>query len=212
LLARIVGDVESLQNFFLRVVYPPIVLAMVFLSTILFTMYFSVVIALVLFVGLLLTTVVIPALFSIRQAKVDRRVREGRGQLSTEVTEFFHGYRDLKIHQKLEEKEGMLLRSSDHYRKEQEREGIQQLYNQSVNTFVSLLISWIVLILGAFLVTEGKMEGIYLTMFVLIALTVFEDVGPMAVFPNHMQDSKRAATRLFSVVHQDEAEKPPEAT
>ena len=34
LLARIVGDVESLQNCLLRVLYPPIVLLLVFLSTI----------------------------------------------------------------------------------------------------------------------------------------------------------------------------------
>src|SRR5699024_7461471 len=112
----------SLQNLFLRVVYPPIVLMIVFLSTILFTMYFSVVIALILLAGLLLTTVVIPVLFSIQRAKVDQRVRQGRANLSTEVTEFFHGYRDLKIYQRLEEKEGLLLQSSDHYRKEQERE------------------------------------------------------------------------------------------
>lgn len=210
LLARIVGDVESLQNFFLRVVYPPIVLTMVFLSTILFTMYFSIIIALVLLVGLLLTTVVVPALFSIRQAKVDHRVREGRGHLSTEVTELFHGYRDLKIYQRLEEKEDMLLQSSDHYRKEQEHEGIHQLYSQSVNIFVSLFISWAVLLIGALLVTEGKMEGIFLTMLVLIALTVFEDVGPMAVFPNYMQDSKLAATRLFSIVQENQEEKGPE--
>src|SRR5690606_25376277 len=41
LLARIVGDVESLQNFLLRVFYPPVVLGIVFLSTIFFTSFFS---------------------------------------------------------------------------------------------------------------------------------------------------------------------------
>src|SRR5690625_3415277 len=34
LLSRVVGDVERLQNYFLRVFYPPIVMAIVFLSTI----------------------------------------------------------------------------------------------------------------------------------------------------------------------------------
>lgn len=210
LLGRIVGDVESLQNFFLRVVYPPIVLAIVFLSTILFTMYFSVAIAFVLFAGWLLTTILVPALFSVRQAKINRHVREGRGNLSTEVTELFHGYRDLKIYQRLEEKENMLLEASAQYQEEQKREGIHQLYNQSVNIFISHFVSWVVLLVGAFLVTTGKMEGIFLTMLGLIALTVFEDVGPMAIFPNHLQDSKQAATRLYSVVQEDKEEKMPE--
>ncbi|UJL46736.1 thiol reductant ABC exporter subunit CydC [Virgibacillus sp. NKC19-16] len=207
LLSRIVGDVESLQNFFLRVFYPPIVLVMVFLSTILFTAFFSFSIAVVLLVGLILTAFVVPALFAIRQAKIDSDVREGRGVLSTEVTEFLHGFRDLKIYQKLDGKEQQLLKSSDTYINEQEREGVNTLYNQSVNSFVTLVVSWFVLALGAYLIVNGQLEGIFLAMLLMISLTVFEDAGPMAVFPIHMQDSSRAATRLFSVVREeDEAE------
>ena len=40
LLARIVGDVEALQNFFLRVFYPPVVLLFVFFCTIFLTALF----------------------------------------------------------------------------------------------------------------------------------------------------------------------------
>src|SRR5699024_10685428 len=98
LLSRIVGDIESLQNFFLRVVYPPLVLIMVFLSTLIFVSFFSVYIAIVLLAGLLLTIVVIPTLFAVRQVKIDSHVREGRAHLSTEVTELLYGFRDLKIH------------------------------------------------------------------------------------------------------------------
>ncbi|GAB3044607.1 thiol reductant ABC exporter subunit CydC [Virgibacillus ainsalahensis] len=204
LLSRIVGDVESLQNYFLRVFYPPIVLVMVFLTTVLFTTFFSLSVAVVLFIGLILTTFVVPALFAMKQAKIDSHVREGRGALSTEVTELLHGFRDLKIYQKLEEKEDKLIRSSDAYINEQEMEGVNKLYSQSVNTFISLFISWVVLGLGSYLVAGGELEGILLAMLVMISLTVFEDAGPMAVFPIHMQDSKRAATRLFSVVREEE--------
>ena len=53
LLARVVGDVEALQNFFLRVFYPPVVLLLVFLCTIFFTALFSVEVALIVFIGLI---------------------------------------------------------------------------------------------------------------------------------------------------------------
>ncbi|WP_164670767.1 thiol reductant ABC exporter subunit CydC [Virgibacillus doumboii] len=210
LLSRIVGDVESLQNFFLRVFYPPIVLIIVFLATILFTAYFSVAVAVVLFVGLILTTFVVPALFAVRQAKIDSHVRKERGELSTEVTEFLHGFRDLKIYQKLGEKENQLIESSNAYVAEQENENVNMLYSQSVNTFVSLLVSWFVLALGAYMVADGQLEGILLAMLVMISLTVFEDASPMAVFPIHIQDSKQAAERLFSVVCGKRTEEPEE--
>lgn len=210
LLSRIVGDVESLQNFFLRVFYPPIVLVTVFLSTILFTAFYSVYVALVLLAGLILTVVIIPALFTLKQAKIDNHVREERGELSTEVAEFFHGFRDLKIYQKLNEKEDKLIQSSDTYVSEQKNENINTIYSQSVNTFISLFVSWCVLAIGVYLVAEGQLEGIFLAMLLMISLTVFEDAPPMAVFPIHLQDSKRAATRLFSVVRRDEVDAEPE--
>jgi ATP-binding cassette subfamily C protein CydC len=200
LLARIVGDVESLQNFFLRVFYPPIVLVIVFLSTIFFLFFYSVYIALVIFIGLLLTGFVVPAIFAWKRRKVLSKVREERGELSTEVTELLYGFRDLKIYQKLTGKEEQLVKAADSYLKEQEREGVQAMFNQSVNSFASLFVSWMVLALGAFLVVEGDLNGLFLAMLVMISLTVFENATPMAVFPNHLEDSRRAATRLYSVV------------
>ncbi|MFD2043318.1 thiol reductant ABC exporter subunit CydC [Ornithinibacillus salinisoli] len=203
LLARIVGDVESLQNFFLRVFYPPIVLIIVFLSTIIFTTFFSVYVAIVILIGLLLTTFVVPAWFAKRQAKIDSDVRDGRGSLSTEVTEFLHGFRDLKINQMLDEKGRKLDDSASRYLSEQKRESVNMIYSQSVNSFVTLFISWVVLLLGAFLVVNGQLEGIFLAMLVMISLTVFEDVSPMAVFPVYLQDTKTATRRLFSVVQEE---------
>ncbi|OAH54742.1 ABC transporter ATP-binding protein [Domibacillus aminovorans] len=200
LLARIVGDVESLQNFFLRVFYPPIVLFIVFLSTIFFTTFYSIYVALTLFAGLILTGFIVPALFALRQGKIDSQVREDRGALSTDVTELLYGFRDLKIYQKLDGKEKQLGKSADLYVDGQEREGIHAVFNQSVNTLVALMISWFVLALGAYLVTEGELAGLFLAMLVMISLTVFENATPMALFPAHLEESRHAAARLFSIV------------
>ncbi|WP_163528117.1 thiol reductant ABC exporter subunit CydC [Halobacillus ihumii] len=213
LLARIVGDVESLQNFFLRVFYPPIVLLIVFLFTIIFTTFYSLSIALVLLGGLLVTVLVVPLLFAMRQRKIEGQVREVRGVLSTETTELLYGFRDLKIYRKLAEKESQLKRSSDYYIREQEKIGVHASLSQAMNSLASLVASWVVLALGAYLVAEGQLEGIFLAMLVMISLTVFENVTPMAVFPIHLEDSRRAANRLFSVVlTNSEATQPNQAT
>lgn len=204
LLARIVGDVESLQNFFLRVFYPPIVIVMVFLSTILFTTFFSIYIAMILLIGLLFTILIIPALFAHRQVKIDSQVREGRGILSTEVTELFHGFRDLKIYQRIKEKEEKLLDASEQYIEEQKNENVNLLYSESANSFVALFVTWLVLGVGSYLVVDHQLAGVFLAMLVMTSLTVFEDVGPMAAFPIYLQDNKYAANRLFSVVKKED--------
>lgn len=207
LLSRIVGDVESLQNFFLRVFYPPIILVMVFLSTIMFTMFYSVSVALILLVGLLLTGFVVPAYFTLKQRKIEVTLRERRGELSTEVTEFLYGFRDLKIYQRLEDKERSLVHASTGYVSEQEREGIHSLFSHSTNILVSLLISWIVLAVGAYSVGSGQLDGLYLAMLVMISLTVFENATPMAILPSHYEDSRRAAARISSVIPEDSIER-----
>jgi len=212
LLARVVGDVEALQNFFLRVFYPPVVLLLVFLCTIFFTGLFSIEVALVVFLGLLVTTFVVPAIFALTQRKVDRLVRQRRGELSTKVTEFLYGFRDLKIHQQLEEKEGELHQSVHDYLDEQERESIHNLFSQAANKFLSLLISLLVLGVGAYLVADGQLNGIYLAMFVMISLTVFENTTSMAAFPSYLEESRQAASRLTAVVGKDFVpEKPQES-
>lgn len=200
LLSRIVGDVETLQNFFLRVFYPPIVLLLVFLSTIFFTMFFSVGTALIIFAGFLLTVILVPAFFAVRQRKVEQGIREERGKLSTEVTELFYGFRDLKIHQRLDENEIQLEQFAKSYVVEQEKAGINHLYNESLNTFISLAISVIVLGFGGYMIAQGTLDGIFLAMLLMISLTVFENTASMAIFPSHLEDSRRAANRLSAVV------------
>lgn len=203
LLSRIVGDVETLQNYFLRVFYPPIVLVMVFLSTILFTVYFSIYTTIILLIGLVLTTFVLPSIFAVKQRKVNSQVREVRGALSTEATEFLHGFRDLKIYQKLEGKKQQMNDASKKYIDEQEKEQLLIASSQSVTSFVSFFIAWAVLGVGAYLVSNDQMEGIYLAMLVMIAITVFEDANTMSVFPIYFNDSQRAAQRLASVINEE---------
>lgn len=200
LLARIVGDVESLQNFLLRVFYPPVVLILVFVSTILFTAYYSVYIAWALFVGLLLTVFIIPAIFAIRRRKQDWQIRAARGALSTETTEFLYGFRDLKIYQQLDSREGQLKSASNLYAEERRKEGREASFSQTVNGLAALLVSWIVLGLGAYFVAAGQLDGLFLAMLVMISLAVFENVGPMAAFPAHYEESRKAAERLDEVV------------
>lgn len=76
ILARIVGDVESLQHFFLRVFYPPVVLAAVFTATIFFTMYLSIGVAMTMIGGVIIVLVVFPSIFYLFQKKTAVTMRE----------------------------------------------------------------------------------------------------------------------------------------
>ncbi|MCH4826521.1 thiol reductant ABC exporter subunit CydC [Planococcus halocryophilus] len=200
LLSRIVGDVESLQNFLLRVFYPPVVLGIVFLSAVFFTSFFSLGIAIVIFIGMLLTIVVVPALFASRKRRADGQVRAQRGNLAIEATEFLYGFRDLKIHQQLDAKEQQLKIDAAQYNEGQRKEGLEENLAQSINAFVALLVSFFVLGVGAYFVAAGELNGLYLAMLVMISIAAFENVAPMAAFPTYFEESRKAAVRLEEII------------
>lgn len=205
LLARVVGDVESLQNYFLRVFYPPIILVLVFLSTIFFVSYFSLLVSLWILFGVFVTGFLIPVLFAGIRAKHDQEIRALRGDLSSGMTEMMYGYRDLLLHDQLGRTRDDLLDRSDRYAAVQRRDVTNQFFNSSLVVGASLLVSWGVLAIGAYLVVGGDLDGLFLAMLIMMSLTAFENATPMAVFPGHFADSKQAADRLLEVVAPSEA-------
>ncbi|MBT2290139.1 thiol reductant ABC exporter subunit CydC [Paenibacillus albidus] len=200
LLARIVGDVESLQNYFLRVAYPPIIVVMVFLATMLFTSAFSFWIACLFVLGMLATALVVPGIVLLGQRKIHGRVRQQRALLSTEVTEVLYGFRDLKVYGQLAKREQQLQQASARLAAEQQRAAVHLLRGQSMHAFVTLFISWGVLSLGAYLIMNGALAGVFLAMLVMASLTVFEEAAAMSILPVYKQDSEHAAKRLMERV------------
>lgn len=200
LLARIVGDVESLQHYFLRVAYPPVIVVMVFLATVIFTSVFSIWIACLFVLGMLITAFVVPGIVLLGQRRRQGRVREKRAELSTEVAEMLYGYRDLKVYGQMKKREQLLQDASAALAAEQEAAARHLLRGQSLHAFVAYLISWGVLVLGAVFIMNGSLAGVFLAMLVMASLTVFEEAAPMATLPAYKQDSEHAANRLAETV------------
>ncbi|QJC53140.1 thiol reductant ABC exporter subunit CydC [Paenibacillus albicereus] len=200
LLSRIVGDVESLQHYFLRVAYPPIMVIMVFLTTVLMTSLFSVWMAGLFVLGMLVAAFVVPGIVLIGQRRIFGRVRQQRAAVSMEVTEVLYGFRDLKVYGQLQERERQLKQASDVLTAEQQRAAVHLLRGQSMHAFATLFISWGVLALGAYLVAEGELAGVFLAMLVMASLTLFEETAAMATLPAYKEASEHAANRLAESV------------
>ncbi len=196
LLARIVGDVESLQFYFLRVAYPPVIVVMVFLATMLFTAVFSLWIAALFVLGMLITAYGVPWLVLLGQRGIYGRVRKQRAELSGDVAELLQGFRDLKVYGRLGEREEELRRASARLSAEQGKAAGRLLAGQTLHVFVTFLISWCVLAAGAWLVANGSLAGVFLAMLVMTAQTGFEEAAAMATLPAYRLDSEYAAKRL----------------
>lgn len=195
LLKRITSDVEVLQNFFLRVVYPPFVALLVFIVTVLFTTWFSGWIALVLLFGFLLTTLVIPAALMHKEETPANTKQE----LATELTEFLYGFLDLQLHHQVQHRQQLLHHISAVYTEEMRQEENAKQLTHTWNQAIALITALLVVLLGAYFVSVDTMEGLYLAMLILISLTVFEAAIPMANVPVYLREARTATARLEEI-------------
>ena len=196
LLTRITTNVETLQNFFLRVLYPPFVAIIVFFSTILFMLFFSPWIALSLLIGICLTSLVVPYIL----IRIPHKTASAeKKEMTIETTEYFYGYRDLLLHNQLDEKKEALLQWSTQFAKAKQKELDKEQSAMLWNQLVALCITCLIIFIGAYFTSTKQLDGVYLAMIILISLTVFESAIPLAMVPNHARHTKRAISELDEI-------------
>lgn len=198
LLTRITSDVETLQHFFLRVLYPPLVTMLVFVATMMFMLFFSPLLASLLFIGLLLTTVIMPAILSMRKLQAEPR------DATIAATEYFYGYRELLLHNAHQQKEQQLRQLTNDYAKSLQRKKNRESSSYIWNQAIALTTAFFIIFVGAYAVSTGDVEGVYFAMLILVSLTVFETAIPMASVPTFLRDTKRAVAQLHDITETDE--------
>ncbi|WP_322906178.1 thiol reductant ABC exporter subunit CydC [Paenibacillus campi] len=200
LLAKIVGDVESLQFYFLRVAYPPLIVISVFLTTVAVTSFISVWIALVFVVGMIIIAFGVPAIVRRSQHKQTDAVHQLCAALATDSAEMMYGFIDLKLYGRLAAQEQHIEQIADELAAAQQQAATRLLRGQSLHSFMTFFISWLVLLVGAILIMHGSMNGLFLAMLIMTAMTVFDEAAAMATLPAYQKDSEYAAKRLHTVL------------
>jgi len=199
LLSRAVADVDSLQYFFLRVLYPPLVMIVVFLATGYLLLIFSWELAVALMFGLLLVGLLVPIVIFYFTKNNGYQLRQKRAEFSDKTTEFMFGFVDLKMNGQLNNRVNEIDLISDSLIIAQNRNSIMAAAGESVALIGSFLTAWLVLLLGVVLVEAGQINGVFLALLVLATLTVFETTIPIASMPTHIDESRVAAKRLFAI-------------
>lgn len=207
LLARIVADIETLENFYVRAVVPPIAAALVtgFACAILGAFDKTLAVALLAF--LVLTGAILPL--------VSRRISQGpatalittRAELNAVLVDEIQGIADLLAFDQASQHQARVLALSHALNRTQEcMARLRGLSNALAALFTSLA-GLTVLTLGIPLVTGGTIEGVYLALLPLTAIASFEAVQPLSLAWQQLEANRAAGRRLFELI-----DAPPEVT
>lgn len=200
LLSRVIGDIASLESFYVRGLAPPLVAIAVAGVSFLYLTGFSPRLGVNLLAFLLLAGVGAPLLGICASRVIGREQIKVRGNLSASLADGILGLADLLAFGQ-EKKQAMRVESLN-----QRAIGLQTRM-AGINAFQSALLMllshlavWVSLILAIPLVRSGEIAGMYLAVVALTTLTSFEAVSPLPLAAQYLGANLEAARRLFEIV------------
>ena len=200
LLARVMGDVETLENFYIRVISPTLTAIVIGFSLSIFFASFYPTIAFAL-LGFFLTLGLILPLFAQSVSRVPgQRLITQRADLQAQLVDGIQGLADLLAFGRGKDQADMISTTGRKYGSTQIQMARVSGIHSALVTLLTNLGLWSVLFLVIPQVTSGNINGVLLGAFALMTFASFEAVNPLPLAAQLWNSSREAAKRLFEVV------------
>jgi thiol reductant ABC exporter CydC subunit len=199
LLARMVADVDALQNLHLRGILPPLVAAVAGAVSVAVTALFLPVAAAILAVGLLIGGVAVPALTAALAARAGRRRAPLRGDLSADLVDLFHGAPELVAYGR---EQDLLHRVRAHDAR-LVRQGRRAAFGDGLGNGLGLAVTGAtvaaVLAVAADAHAAGSLDRVSIAMLGLLALASFDAVTPLARSARELSETLASGRRVLDL-------------
>jgi len=200
LLARISADVDTLEDFAIRVVVPPIVAALAAAFACLLLAAFDPLLGVVLLVFLGLAGVVLPLLSRRLSSEASAELVARRGVVSALAVDQVEGLADLAALDQADDHRSRLLAEGAGLDRLAERLATIRGLGAALAVVLTSLCAVVVLGLAVPLVVGGRIDAVFLALLPLAAIAAFEAVQPLPLSLQLLGSSEAAAGRLFDLV------------
>lgn len=200
LIARMISRVEALQNIYLRVYYPPIVIGLTAVVTAVVMLFISIGHAILIMFSMLLTLLIVPWLSAKKARTLKKYVTEEQSQFLNCFYDYKAGMGELKRFKRVDMNREALMRKLsqfDHLQLKEQR--FLTLYDFILN-IVAMISIFGSLVLGLIQINAGHLNIIYMTSIVLMILTLFEQAVPMTNVAYYKADTDQALHDINEVI------------
>ena len=199
LLARIVADIETLEDFYVRVIAPPIVAVLVAIFAGVLLGAFDPVLGVVLVGFLVVAGVVLP----LAAGRASRRPAETliatRAEMSAMLVDEVQGIADLVALDRAADHRARVLALGAGLDRAGDRLALVRSATSAASGTLAGLAAVAVLAVGAGLVATGRLDGVYLAILPLVAVASFEVIPPLTAAFGLQPANAAAARRLFEL-------------
>lgn len=197
LLNRILGDVDTLENFYVRVVGPYVAAGLAVVGMGLFLGQFAPELGMILIGGMLISGLAIPWLAYVTARGAGWAVVAVRSQLNANLVESLQGISDLTAFNRAGDTVSGLRALGSQLSNRQQKMMLNGSWVNAVNGLVANLTAAAVLWAAIPLVTSGHLAGFLLPVVVMLAAASFEAVAPLTAAGQNLGISLESARRLF---------------
>ena len=207
LLARVISDVETLENFYVRVISPSLTAILIGFLVAGFFASFFLPVALVLIGFFLILGLLLPLLVQLVSRTQGKKLITQRADMQAQIVDGIQGIADLLAFGRgFDRLKQIKILGSTYGRTQKEMARINGVHSALVTLCTNLGV-WLVLWLVIPQVMQGNIKGVMLGTFALMTLASFEAVIPLPLAAQMWNASREAATRLFEVVDVEPAVK-----
>ncbi|HDP4294206.1 TPA: amino acid ABC transporter ATP-binding/permease protein [Staphylococcus aureus] len=204
LISRMISRVEALQNIYLRVYYPPVVIGLTALVTVIVLAFISIGHALLIMVSMLFTLLIVPWLSSKKARTLKKHAANEQARFLNHFYDYKAGMDELRRFNQINHYRDNLMAKLNHFDKLQLKEQrFLTIYDFILNIIAMLSIfgSLVLgLILGLIQINAGQLNIIYMTSIVLMVLTLFEQAVPMTNVAYYKADTDQALHDINEVI------------
>ncbi|HWQ46141.1 MAG TPA: thiol reductant ABC exporter subunit CydC [Longilinea sp.] len=202
ILASAVADIETLEDFYIRVVSPPLVAIFATLGMGLFIGSIDHLLAFVLAVGLLLGGFGLPVLMYFLTRTNSRDLIDQRAGLNTWLLDNLQGLDVIATY----DNAGQRLTELTKYNREYGQSQVLLAAKAGIGSGLNILVSngtiWVLLLVAVPLVTSLQIPGVLLAVIALASIASFEVVLPLPTAAQKLEGALTAAGRLFRLADQ----------
>jgi thiol reductant ABC exporter CydC subunit len=200
LLARLVHDIDSLQDLLLRALPPFAVALLVGAATVGLVWWMLPAAGLILLCALVLAGVLVPWLTGRLASRAEASQAAARGELTASVVDLVEGAPELLVNGARNEQLGRTMAADARLSRLARASAHTTGIGQGLTVLLSGLAMWGILLVGVAAVRAGRLDGVLLAGLALIPLVAFELVSGLPAASQSMQRARRAASRVFEVI------------
>lgn len=200
LLARLVNDVETLQELYLRVLPPAAVAAISALAVAGLLGALEPAIGLLALAGLAAAGLLGPALTGAITRRSERRLAEARAELAARTVELLEGAAELVAAGAADERLARIAEAGERLRRGERRAALAAGLGAATIALATGLTVLACLAGGTAAVRAGRLDGVLLAVTVLTPLAAFELVAPLPMAAQQLRRVREAARRVVEVL------------